>query len=106
MENTAHTSRRKAELSSKIAAIQKSIESTLQSQQEHYEKLTYLSEESARPQGDILREAQQINTSYKKALTTYNDLRDAAIHMLKLYASREGTTLRQEMEARGIEDED
>lgn len=43
---------------------------------------------------------------YKESVTNFNDLRDAALGLLGLIAEKEGRTLRDVLEERGIEDTD
>lgn len=105
-KDATDASPRKAELSSKIVKVKQSVESVVQAKEKYYKDLESAHGGSGKQESEVLKEAEQVNTSYKKALTTYNELKDAAMQMLELYASRHGKTLREELEARGIEADD
>lgn len=53
-----------------------------------------------------IRQAREIVARYKQSVTRFNDLRDAAMGLLGLIAEKEGRTLKNVLEDRGIEDDD
>lgn len=53
-----------------------------------------------------LGQARDTVARYKESVTKFNDLRDAALGLLGLIAEKEGRTLRDVLEERGIEDDD
>lgn len=100
---TTASPRRQAELSTKITKVKASIQEVIRAEKEHYNEFGGDGGEIASERHDLLKEAERTNTSYKRALTTFNDLKDAAMQMLELYATRQGRTLKEELEVRGIE---
>ena len=54
----------------------------------------------------IMVRARETVARYKQSVTRYNDLKDAAMGLLGLIAEKEGRTLKDVLEERGIEDDD